>query len=90
MTTRPPKQPDFEIKFTVPVSDGAEFPEYIHERKTPYVTPAKGEDEIFAAFDRVAGNQDQVIDHGSQPAAFDGAFFFRTAFASQRFLPNDS
>jgi len=73
----------------VPVLGGAEFPEYIQERETPYVAPAKGKDEIFAAFDRMAGNQDQVADHGAQPTAFDGVFCFRTAFASQRFLPND-
>jgi len=84
-----PRQPDLERIIAVPVSGGAEFPEYIQERKTPYITPAKGEDEIFTAFDRVAGDQDQVIDHGAQPAAFDGVFCFRAAFASQGFLPND-
>ncbi len=88
-TTRPPKQPDFEI-FVALVSGWAEFPEYIHERETPYVTLPKGEDEIPTAFNCAAGNQDQVADHGSQPTAFDGAFCFRTAFTFQRFLPNDS
>ncbi len=74
----------------VPVSGGAEFPEYIQEHETPYVAPPKKKNEIFTALNRVAGNQDQVADHGTQPAAFNGVFCFRTAFASQRFLPNYS
>ncbi len=73
----------------MPVSDGAEFPEYIQERKTPYVTLPKGKNKISTAFNRVAGNQEQVADYGAQPTAFDGAFCFWTTFALQRFLPND-
>ncbi len=82
-------QPDLESVIAVPVSGRAEFPEYIQECETPYVALPKEKDEISTAFNRVAGNQYQVADYGAQPAAFDGAFCFRTAFASQGFLPND-
>ncbi len=88
-TTRLPGQPDLESVIAVPISGGAEFPKYIQERETPYVAPPKGKDEISTAFNRMAGNQDQVADYGAQPTAFDGVFCFRTAFASQGFLPND-
>ncbi len=71
------------------VSGGAEFPEKIQERETPYVASSKGKDEISTAFNRVAGNQDQAADHGAQPAAFDGLVCFRTTFAPHGFLPND-
>ncbi len=71
------------------ISGGAEFPEYIQECEAPYVAPPKEKDEIPTAFNRVAGDQDQVADYSAQPAAFDGVFCFRTAFASQGFLPND-